>query len=64
MMLKSAIERSKLHGAVRLFVADERGATAIEYALVAAGISIAIVAVVPEIGSAVATMFSEVKDGL
>jgi pilus assembly protein Flp/PilA len=34
------------------FVADEKGTTAIEYGLIAAGISVAIIAVVQGVGSA------------
>jgi pilus assembly protein Flp/PilA len=36
---------------VKRFVADEAGATAIEYGLVAAAISVAIIAVVQSLGS-------------
>ena len=42
------------------FVVDERGATAIEYALIAAGISIVIVTAVNGIGTALSTKFVEV----
>ena len=42
------------------FVDDERGATAIEYAIIAAGISIVIVTAVNGIGSALSTKFVEV----
>jgi pilus assembly protein Flp/PilA len=43
------------------FVVDERGATAIEYAIIAAGISICIVTIVNGMGSALSTKFSEVS---
>jgi pilus assembly protein Flp/PilA len=46
------------------FMKDESGATAIEYGLIAAGIAVAIVVVVPQIGSALNTTFTSVKDGL
>jgi len=39
----------------RRFHADERGATAIEYALIAAGISVAIVTTVTNLGSTIKT---------
>jgi pilus assembly protein Flp/PilA len=42
------------------FVVDERGATAIEYAIIAAGISICIVTIVNGMGSALSTKFVEV----
>lgn len=45
---------------VARFVVDERGATAIEYAIIAAGISICIVTIVNGMGSALSTKFVEV----
>ena len=42
---------------VRRFRADESGATAIEYAMIAAGISIAIVGAVSSIGTQLKTAF-------
>jgi pilus assembly protein Flp/PilA len=46
------------------FLADESGATAIEYGLIAAGISIAILAAVNGLGSNLNTMFSSVNSSL
>ena len=46
------------------FVGDESGATAIEYALIAAGISIVIVTAVNGIGTALSTKFVEVSASL
>jgi pilus assembly protein Flp/PilA len=46
------------------FVKDESGATAIEYALIAAGISIVIVAVVNGIGTNLNTIFGSVSSQL
>lgn len=46
------------------FVKDQSGATAIEYGLIAAGISVAIIAVVQGIGTALDTKFTNIKDGL
>jgi pilus assembly protein Flp/PilA len=42
-------------------VKDEQGATAIEYGLIAAGISIAIVTVVGTVGSSLVTTFTSVS---
>jgi pilus assembly protein Flp/PilA len=42
------------------FVDDESGATAIEYCLIAAGLSIVIVTAVNGVGSALSTKFSDV----
>jgi len=46
------------------FVKDESGATAIEYGLIAAGISLAIIAVVNGIGSSLNTKFTSINTSL
>ena len=46
------------------FLKDQSGATAIEYGLIAAGISIAIIAVVQGLGSQLKTTFSSVSSAL
>ena len=46
------------------FVADEAGATAIEYALIAVGISIVIVAAVNSIGTSLSSTFSSISSQL
>ena len=46
------------------FVRDESGATAIEYGLIAAGISIAIITAVTTVGSSLNTTFTSVSTGL
>ena len=46
------------------FISDESGATAIEYGLIAAGIALAIVAVVDGLGSNLNTMFSSSNTSL
>jgi pilus assembly protein Flp/PilA len=46
------------------FAKDESGATAIEYGLIAAGIGVAIVTVVGQVGSQLNTLFGQVKTGL
>ena len=46
------------------FVKDESGATAIEYGLIAAGISVAIIAVVQGLGSNLKTTFTSVSTAL
>ena len=45
------------------FLRDETGATAIEYAIIAGGISIVIVTAVASIGTALNTSFSSVAAG-
>jgi pilus assembly protein Flp/PilA len=46
------------------FVKDESGATAIEYGLIAAGISLAIIAAVNGLGSKMNTTFSSINSSL
>ncbi len=46
------------------FFHDEAGATAIEYGLIAAGISVAIIAVVQGLGSSLNTTFTSVQTAL
>jgi pilus assembly protein Flp/PilA len=46
------------------FLRDEHGATAIEYGLLAAGISVAIIATVAALGSNLNTTFSSVSTSL
>jgi pilus assembly protein Flp/PilA len=46
------------------FFRDESGATAIEYGLIAAGISVAIIAVVTSLGTALNTTFTSVATAL
>ena len=45
-------------------VSDQRGATAIEYALIAAGISIVIVVAVNSIGTSLNSVFSSISSQL
>jgi pilus assembly protein Flp/PilA len=51
--LNMAIMRQRL-------AADERGATAIEYAMIAAGIGVAIAATVTSLGSAVTNLYTSI----
>ena len=46
------------------FVADESGATAIEYGLIAAGISVAIITVVQGLGTKLSTTFQNITNAL
>jgi pilus assembly protein Flp/PilA len=49
---------------VARFVKDEHGATAIEYGLIAAGISVAIITVVAGLGSKLNATFTSVQTAL
>jgi pilus assembly protein Flp/PilA len=55
-MRQTALRRSGWRPALRL-AADESGTSAIEYSILAAGIAVAIIAVVFQIGDAVKTNF-------
>jgi len=46
------------------FIRDENGATAIEYGLIAAGIAVAIIAVVNGVGTKLNTTFSSISTQL
>jgi pilus assembly protein Flp/PilA len=53
-----------MSGRLQFFLSDESGTTAIEYALIAAGISMAIVAALNSIGSSVTTMWTTIRNAL
>ena len=57
--LEATLRRSLLK-----FFADESGATAIEYGLIAAGIALAIIAIVNGLGSNLNTMFTSINSSL
>lgn len=49
---------------IKRFANDESGATAIEYGLIAAGISLAIIAAVNSLGTALSSKFSAISSSL
>ena len=49
---------------VTSFLRDESGATAIEYGLIAAGISVAIITIVTSVGTKLAATFGKVDTAL
>jgi pilus assembly protein Flp/PilA len=49
---------------LREFLRDDRGATAIEYALIASGVAGAIIAVVMTVGTSVSDMYTTVSNSL
>ena len=49
---------------IRKFLADETGATAIEYGLIAAGIAIAIIASVNGLGTKLSSNFNKISTSL
>jgi pilus assembly protein Flp/PilA len=61
-MLK--IEDRTLFAFLTRFLRDERGATAIEYAMIASGVAVAIAATVTTLGSGVKGLFTNVSTSL
>jgi pilus assembly protein Flp/PilA len=53
-----------MNNLVSRFIKDESGATAIEYALIAAGIAIAIITAVNGVGTALTTKFNAISSSL
>ncbi len=53
-----------MHKLIAKFLADQSGATAIEYCLIAVGISIVIVTVVQGIGTGLNTQFTSISTSL
>lgn len=53
-----------MNSLLKRFVKDESGATAIEYGLIAAGISVAIIVAVNTLGSKLNGVFTSVSDKL
>jgi pilus assembly protein Flp/PilA len=53
-----------MKNALKDFLADETGATAIEYGLIAAGIALAIIAVVNGLGSKLNSKFGSISASL
>jgi pilus assembly protein Flp/PilA len=60
----TAIKEAKLKRMIMEFLSDTSGATAIEYGLIAAGISIAIIVAVNGLGTNLNTMFTSVNNSL
>jgi pilus assembly protein Flp/PilA len=54
----------ELKRTVLSFLSDESGATAIEYGLIAAGISLAIIAIVNGLGANLNTKFTDINSSL
>ena len=61
---RSVEKASQMKKLFRDFIADESGATAIEYGLIAAGISLAIIGAVNGIGGNLSTKFGAINTSL
>ena len=53
-----------MYSLIQQFLKDERGATSIEYGLIAAGIGVALITLVGEVGHEISTIFSTVESKL
>jgi pilus assembly protein Flp/PilA len=53
-----------MYSLIQQFVRDERGATSIEYGLIAAGIGVALITLVSEVGVEIQGIFTSVRDQL
>jgi len=62
--MRSSLEEWSMKEVVKRFARDESGATAIEYALIASGISIVIVAAVRLVGTSLTGTFTTVAGAL
>jgi pilus assembly protein Flp/PilA len=58
------LEENPVQKLVLAFLKNETGATAIEYGLIAAGIAVAIIAVVQGVGGSLVTTFTSVQTAL
>jgi len=58
------MELNPMKNLIARFVKDESGATAIEYGLIAAGISLAIIAIVNGLGTTLNTKFTAINTSL
>ena len=58
------LQEAKLKRALLSFFSDASGATAIEYALIAAGIALAIIAAVNGVGTTLNTGFTSINSSL
>jgi pilus assembly protein Flp/PilA len=63
-MLIGIQEVTTMVGLFKKFLADESGATAIEYGLIAAGIALAIIAVVNGLGTKINSKFTSINSAL
>jgi pilus assembly protein Flp/PilA len=53
-----------MYSLIKKFVEDERGATSIEYGLIAAGIGVALITLVGQVGDEIRNMFTGIQTQL
>jgi pilus assembly protein Flp/PilA len=54
-------QEEQMYSIINKFLRDERGATSIEYGLIAAGIGVAVVTLVGQVGGEIQTLFTNLK---
>jgi pilus assembly protein Flp/PilA len=58
------LDKAKVGGLIGRFLRDERGTSAIEYAIIASGVSIVIVGTVATLGTAVKGFYDSIASAL
>lgn len=53
-----------MYSLIQKFITDERGATSIEYGLIAAGIGVALITLVGQVGAEIRGIFTDVQTSL
>ncbi|MGF1620843.1 MAG: Flp family type IVb pilin [Rhodomicrobiaceae bacterium] len=53
-----------MYSLIQQFLQDERGATSIEYGLIAAGIGVALITLVGQVGQEITAIFTDVRTQL
>lgn len=53
-----------MYSLIKHFAQDERGATSIEYGLIAAGIGVAVITLVGQVGAEIRTLFTNLDSQL
>jgi pilus assembly protein Flp/PilA len=61
---KTSIDKTPIRKKIKQFIADQSGATSIEYALIAAGIALAIIAAVNTLGTTLSKKFTSINSSL
>ncbi len=58
------LQKRTIFTTARYFMRDDRGATSIEYAMIASGVAVVIAATITSLGSTVKTLFTNVSTSL
>jgi pilus assembly protein Flp/PilA len=58
------VQETQMYSLIQQFLQDERGATSIEYGLIAAGIGVALITLVGQVGQEITAIFTDVRTQL